>query len=268
MLRNTIGSDVRVLPSLRRNESDWKTIATALATLYESGLSINWAEYHCGFGGGWRVLPLPAYQWDLKEYWIPYRYDWYLTKGDPLVIAPVPTQETVTPLARPFTAAVQKTVEESHGNDKSSITARSDVKHPKLMAVLRGHPINGRSMCPSSVYADMALTLFTRLLDKSPLSDPSSLGASVADMIVDKSLLLDEDAPAQWIELKAAACWSSRTAHFTLSSVSSDGQSTTEQHAKCTGSFTPKKPVESGVEKARVSSGISDGTASASVVRR
>lgn len=240
MLRNNIGTGVRVLPTLHRNESDWKSFTSALATLYESGLSVNWAEYHRGFGEGWRVLPLPAYQWDLKKYWIPYRHDWCLTKGDPPLTAPVPIQESRTLPEAPYTAAVQRIVEESHRKDASTITARSDVKYPKLMAVLRGHRINGRPLCPSSVYADMALTLFTRLLDKSSVPDPSLLGVSVADMVVDKALLLDEDAPAQWIEMKATACWSSRTAFFVLSSISSDGQRTTEQHAKCTGSFTPK----------------------------
>ncbi|KAL4745243.1 hypothetical protein BDW72DRAFT_211629 [Aspergillus terricola var. indicus] len=199
MLRNSMGTSVRVLPTLSRNENDWKTVVSALATLYESGLPINWAEYHRGFGGGWR------------KYWIPYRHNWCLSKGDPPATAPALIQET----------AVQRIVEESH-----------DVKYPTLMAVLRGHRINGRPLCPSSVYADMALTLFTRLLDKSPLPGPSMMGVSVTDMVVDKALLLDEVAPAQWIELKATACC--------IPSDPCDGRRATEQHAKCTGSFTPK----------------------------
>lgn len=256
MLRNTLqgstgSGGVRALPTLRRNESDWKGVTSALATLYESGFSVNWAEYHRGFGGagGRRVLPLPAYQWDLKKYWIPYRHDWCLTKGDaPVPVTPTPTpiqESSSAPEEAPFTASVQRIVDESHAEDVSTITARSNVKYPKLMAVLLGHRINGMPMCPSSVYADMALTLFTRLLDQSPsstMSDRGELGVGVADMVVDKALLLDQDAPAQWVEMKATANWSSRTASFTLSSVGSSdhGQRTTAQHARCTGSFTPK----------------------------
>ncbi|OJJ48191.1 hypothetical protein ASPZODRAFT_150471 [Penicilliopsis zonata CBS 506.65] len=242
MLRTSIGAGVQVLPSLRRSEGDWATIVSTLAALYTAGVAVNWGEYHCGFGKGWRVLPLPAYQWDLKEYWIPYRHDWCLTKGDPPVaMKEEEPEEPEEPeeAEEPLTASVQKIIQETHNPNESSITARSNVKYPRLMAVLRGHRINGRPMCPSSVYADMALTLFTRLLDGSSLSD-GSLGVSVADMVVDKALLLDETEPmpAQWIELNATANWTSRTAQFTLHSVSPDGQRK-EQHARCTGSFTP-----------------------------
>lgn len=239
MIKNTVGPGVRAFPSLQRNESQWKVFVSTLTSLYTCGLAVNWNEYHSGFKEALRVLGLPAYQWELKEYWIPYVHDWCLTKGNaPAQIQqalPAPVEEAPQPI---FTASVQRIVEENHSGNDTWITARSDVKYPDLLAVLNGHRINGQPLCPSSAYADMALTLFTRLLEKSSLADKLDFGVSVCDMAVDKTLLLNGD-PSQLIEMKVSANWSTRTAVFALCSITKEGKITTN-HAKCTGTFTKK----------------------------
>ncbi|CAM1503350.1 Fc.00g081260.m01.CDS01 [Cosmosporella sp. VM-42] len=239
MLKSTLGPRVRALPSLRRNESEWKILVSTMSALYECGLSLNWNEYHNGFKEALRVLQLPAYQWELKEYWIPYMHDWCLTKGDaPTVVHPALPATVDEPIKPIFTASVQNIIEENHYGDETWIVARSDVKYPDLLAVLQGHRINGRPLCPSSAYADMALTLFTRLLEMSSLPGKCEFGVEVSNMAVDKTLLLD-DAPTQLIELKASARWSTRSATFSLSSISKGGKATSN-HANCTASFSRK----------------------------
>ncbi|PNY22479.1 Polyketide synthase [Tolypocladium capitatum] len=239
MVKSTLGPRVRACPSLRRNESGWNVFISTLTALYECGLSVNWNEYHDGFKETLRVLRLPAYQWELKQFWIPYMYDWCLTKGDapaqPHLTLGAPVEE---PAKQIFTASVQSIEQEKHSGDETWITARSDIKHPDLLAALQGHRINDRPLCPSSVYADMALTLFTRLLEKSTLPDKSDLGAEVSNMVVDKTLLLNDES-TQIIELKASATLSSRSATLTICSISKDGKITIN-HAKCNGSFTKK----------------------------
>ncbi|KFY50435.1 hypothetical protein V496_09344 [Pseudogymnoascus sp. VKM F-4515 (FW-2607)] len=239
MIKNTVGQDVRAFPSLRRNENPWKVFVSALTSLHACGIAVNWNEYHSGFKAALRVLGLPAYQWELKEYWIPYMHDWCLTKGNaPAQIQqalPSPVEEAPQPI---ITASVQRIVEENHSGNEAWVTARSDVKYPDLLAILNGHRINGQPLCPSSAYADMALTLFTRLLEKSSLADKSDFGVSVCDMAVDKTLLVNGD-PSQLIEMKVSANWSTRTATFTLCSITEGGKITTN-HAKCTGTFTRK----------------------------
>lgn len=240
MIKSTLGQLIRAFPSLRRNENEWKVFISTLSALYECGLAVNWNEYHSGFKETLRVLRLPAYQWELKEYWIPYMHDWCLTKGDP------PAQSHPASLSAPveepvkqiLTASVQTIVDEKHSGDETWVTARSDVKYSDLLAILRGHRINGRPLCPSSAYADMALTLFTRLLEKSSLPDKSDFGIEVSNMVVDKTLLLNDES-TQLVEMKASARWSARSATFTLCSISQDGK-ITANHAKCTGSFTRK----------------------------
>ncbi|OAQ67571.1 polyketide synthase [Purpureocillium lilacinum] len=237
MVKNILGPKVRALPSLRRGEDDWKVLVATLTSLYECGLSINWSEYHSGFKNSVSVIGLPAYQWELKEFWIQYRHDWCLTKGDP------PSASLALPPAieepeKIFTASVHHIIEEKSSPSASSITARSNVKYPDLLAILNGHRVNGRPMCPSSAYADMALTLFSRLLDSSSLSDKGDLCVSVCNMAADKTLLLTND-PIQLIELKATADWPSKTATFTLCSITAEGK-VTATNVRCTGTFTSR----------------------------
>ncbi|KAK3292578.1 polyketide synthetase PksP, partial [Chaetomium fimeti] len=239
-IKSTLGStSIRAFPTLRRGEDDWAVTVPTLASLYESGLAINWDDYHAGFKKNLSVLRLPSYKWDLKSHWIQYTGDWLLTKGQcnhdltPVVQAPAPKKE-------PFTATVQDLVEESYAAEESWIVARSDAQDPYLAAVLRGHKVNDQPLCSSAVYADMALTMFTRLLEKSPVGfDKAGMGVEVRDLVVDKSLILNNEA-VQLVELKAHVQWSTREATFSISSIDSTGKPTAN-HAKCVGTYSQTK---------------------------
>ncbi|KID61089.1 polyketide synthetase PksP, partial [Metarhizium hybridum] len=239
MLKSTLGASSRTLPSLRRGEADWKVFTSTLTSLYNSGLAINWGEYHSGLTHNKQVLCLPFYKWELKSHWIPYVHDWCLTKGD----APPPPQPLASPAPvarqKPLTTSVQDIIHEDYSGDEARITARSDIQHPDFREVLLAHKVNGQPVCSSAVYADMALTLFTRLLEQSAVGfDKSDIGVEVSDMSADKALVLNDD-PSHLLEMKAAVKWSTRRATFTMSSISSTGAETAH-HAKCTGFFADK----------------------------
>ncbi|KAK4246302.1 polyketide synthase [Corynascus novoguineensis] len=239
-------STIRTFPTLRRGEDDWSVLVPTLASLYELGLALNWNDYHGDFKNNLGVLKLPSYRWDLKSYWIPYVHDWCLTKG----MAPIQCNHDLTPSMdqrhalpvkpkEPLTVSVQDLVEERYGNDEAWIVARSDTHHPDFEAILQGHKVNGQPVCSSAVYADMALTLFTRLLEKSPVSfDKSKLGVEVRNLVADKSLILNNE-PSQLVEMKAHVQWSTRQATFSLSSINPSTGKHTAHHAKCTGTFSP-----------------------------
>jgi naphtho-gamma-pyrone polyketide synthase len=244
-LETTLGfSSTRVLSALQRGEDDWTVFMPTLAALYESGLVVNWDDYHSGFKENLRVLRLPTYRWDLKSHWIPYAHDWWLTKGDPpvqcnhdrdsITASEPPTKK------QPLTISVQDLVEERYTDDEAWIVARSDVHQPDFEAVLRGHNVNGQPLCTSAVYADMALTLFGRLLQRSPVAfDKTDMGVEVSDMVADKSLILNYQ-PVQLLEMKAQVQWPMKHATFSLSSIDSSTGKPTAHHARCTGTFTQK----------------------------
>ena len=245
MLRSTLGSSTQTIPSLRRGEDDCKIFTPALAKLYDSGLAINWGEYHAGAQQTKQVLLLPSYRWELKSHWIPYTNDWCLTKGDApapqLLALPEAAAAAAAAERRLFTTSVQYITAESYGAQEASMTARTDVQHPDFREVLLAHQVNGRPVCSSAVYADMAYTMFSRMLEKSSVPfDKSDLGIEVADMAADKSLILNDDPSPQMLELKASVNWSTRQGSFSMSSISSADGKPTAKHAKCSGFFTDK----------------------------
>lgn len=257
MIRATLGPSTRTHASLLRRESGCKVLTSTLSALYMAGAHVHWAEYHSDFRKNLHVVRLPAYQWDLRSFWIPYVHDWCLTKGDappppppPATLALAAAAAAVAsppPPPKILTASVQHIVDERHGADESWITARSDVQYPDLAVVLKSHRVNGRPVCSSAVYADMALTLFGRCLERcAGLTDKADYGIDVTHMAADKSLILNEDGPTpQLIEMKAHVTWSTMSASFSMYSLSTEGKAAAS-HAKCQGAFQKKSEWTAG----------------------
>lgn len=78
MLKNTVGPQMTVLPTLTQNGDVWPNLLQIFSTLYTRGLDLDWVAYHAPFDAAKRVIDLPSYNWDLKEYFIPYEGDWCL----------------------------------------------------------------------------------------------------------------------------------------------------------------------------------------------
>ena len=147
MVKAILGSQTCALASLRRNTDVWKVLSESLSVLYLAGIDLQWNEYHRDFKDVLTVLQLPSYCWDNKNYWIQYRNDFCLTKGDdkPAVIAALP-EPSVSPLS---TSSVQKVVEQRLGTEESSIIIQSDLHHPSLSDAIMNHVVNGVALCPS-----------------------------------------------------------------------------------------------------------------------
>ena len=141
---------VQALPSLRRKTDTWEVIAQTISTLYAAGTDIQWNEYHRDFKSSHKVLQLPSYRWDLKEYWMQYVNDWSLRKGDPPLMGDIPSQEarltgsTLPPLE---STTIHRIVEESVNEDRGSIVVESDMSRPDLNPMVQGHKVDGIPLC-------------------------------------------------------------------------------------------------------------------------
>lgn len=227
MVSSILGAETVAVPSLLRKESAWTVLAGTLSKLYLAGIDIRWSEYHRDFESCQKVLQLPSYQWDLKRYWIQYVNDWCLTKGDaPKAIA--------APESKLSTITCQRIVGESVAKDKATVVVESDVANAELQAVFQAHKVNGAALCPSSVYADVALTLGDYLSKQNPIKE--NTGIEVADMATTKPLLLKAAGTSQLFRASADADWSTQTATVAFYSVDAAGKKTLE-HAKCTVKF-------------------------------
>lgn len=202
MVKAVLGQQSLSIPSLQRLKQPWDVLASSLKILYENGAQINWAAYQRDFQRSHVVIPLPAYSWDLKDYWIQYVNDWSLRKGDPpLTLSQAPSLESTT---------IHSIIKESRDSTKCSIVVQSDIAREDLRPLVQGHEVDGIPLCTPSVYADMALSLGRHLLEGYQSSKDRAV--VISDMTISKALILQTDAAKQLIQAHVEADWSSKSA--------------------------------------------------------
>ncbi|GAB1317688.1 hypothetical protein MFIFM68171_07898 [Madurella fahalii] len=245
MIKGTLGSDCITLASLRKNADCYKTLAAALESLYLAGLGIEWNEYHRDFPAALNVVQLPRYSCDLKKYWIQYRNDFCLTKGEGMVQAIDAATATHTPAAavapqhKCLSPSVQRVLEEIHGVDQSSLLVESDIFDDRLLPVLHGHVVHGAHLAPSSLYADVALTIAQYMLQGPGLS-PLTTGIDVADVKVDAPLIAQPTESTHLFRVSATADWSTSSISMSIFSVDSNGKRT-KTHARLEAHVFPEQ---------------------------
>jgi naphtho-gamma-pyrone polyketide synthase len=109
-----------------------------------AGIDLRWKEYHQEFSSVHEVIPLPAYKWDLKNYWIPYTNNFCLLKGAPAK----PVTESA-PVTTYLTTSAQKVLETSGDEKTATVVIENDIADPELNRVIQGHKVNGAALCPS-----------------------------------------------------------------------------------------------------------------------
>ncbi|KAF5021129.1 hypothetical protein F66182_6829 [Fusarium sp. NRRL 66182] len=222
MVKPTLGQQITCVASLQRGRAPWEMLAAALKSLYDAGAHINWAEYQGSFPGAHSVVALPAYSWDLKDYWIQYVNDWSLRKGDPpLVINNTSKLESTT---------IHTVVEESGDAKKTHMIVEADIARKDLSPLVQGHEVDGIPLCTPSVYADMALTLGKYLLERYHPQKKDDM-VVVSDMTVSKALILRGDGSRQPIQAHLEADWSSQSA--TIKFKSFDKKGNLQEHSGC-----------------------------------
>jgi iron transport multicopper oxidase len=199
MVKAAFGVATITAPTLRRNESAYKTISNSLSTLHTAGLNIDWNEYHRDFSDSVRLLDLPSYSFDDKNYWIQYEGDWCLTKGC-LPTGTVSLLEDSKP--RLSTTTVHTVTSEVVNGDTAIVAIESDLARADLRGVVSGHVVNGAMLCPSSLYGDMAMTVCDYAY-KLLRPEADNLGMNVANMEVPKSLIARPDGKSQILKLTA-----------------------------------------------------------------
>ena len=203
MVKAVLGSQTTSLASLQRGRSTYQSLSAALKNLYEGGADINWSKYHQDFKASHEVLSLPAYSWDLKEYWIQYVNDWSLRKGDaPLMVSNASKLESTT---------IHRIVEESGDTQRTHIVVEADIARKDLSPLVQGHEVDGIPLCTPSIYADIALSLGTYLLERYHPEQPENL-VDVSDMLISKALILKAGATQQLLQAHTEVDWSSNAA--------------------------------------------------------
>ncbi|KAF2204082.1 ketoacyl-synt-domain-containing protein [Delitschia confertaspora ATCC 74209] len=222
MVRAVLGPQIASLASSQRGRPAFQVLTTTLKTLYTTGVDIRWSNYHKDFPVSHEVLPLPAYAWDLKEYWIQYVNNWSLRKGDPpLTITAPSTLESTT---------IHRVVEETGDSTKTKIVVEADIARKDLSPLVQGHEVDGIPLCTPSVYADIALTLGTYLLKKYHPEQNEDL-VDVSDMTISKALILKAGATQQLLQAHSEVDWKLNTAAVKF--MSFDNKNNLQEHSRC-----------------------------------
>ena len=227
MIKKTLGPSTSAVSSLRRNDDPWRVINTSLVQLHTAGLNIQWNEYQRDFNDAQRLLRLPTYGFDLKNYWINYVGNWCLTKGD----IGTTTANSILPKSKLSTTSVHRIVEESIQGGETMVVVESDVSDPTLKAAVKGHMVNDSGLCPSSLYADMALTVAEYLYKQ--LEPNATIPAmNVGKMEVEKPFIAGSGSDPQLLRIRGVKDVKTGEINVEFYSVTPTGAKKTD-HAKC-----------------------------------
>ncbi|KAK4131175.1 ketoacyl-synt-domain-containing protein [Trichocladium antarcticum] len=227
MVKAAFGAATVAVPTLRRGEACYKTLSSSLCTLHTAGLNIDFNEYHRDFRRSVRLLDLPSYSFDDKNYWLQYTGDWCLTKHRTGAAVAAEALEPAKP--RLSTTTVQQVVREEVKGDVAIVEIESDLCQEQLRNAVSGHLVNGAPLCPSSLYGDMAMTVCEyayRLLRPGA----GKIGCNVAQMEVPKTLIFDDKAKSHILRLTVTA--NAALGHADLVFHTGEGAKRTD-HALC-----------------------------------
>lgn len=218
-----IASDAQptCLASLHRRRDNWKTISEALAIAHVAKLPVLWHEFHSDHLNCLRLLDLPTYAFDLKEYWAPYQTS--------LEAAP---QVHADP---PFSSTCLQRVESLRCEDgDASVVFLSQVSEPNLYKAIRGHVVDEVAICPASVFSDMAFTAATFILKQAGIqADVASL--ELVDLNMTHALVVHSRETEQVVQISASL---DSIEKYVSISFSSAGSSTNmAEHGTCGISF-------------------------------
>ncbi|KAH8671177.1 polyketide synthase [Xylariales sp. PMI_506] len=226
MVKAAFGATTIAVPTLRRNEATYKTLSSSLCTLHSAGVNLDWNEFHRDFDSSVRLLDLPSYSFDYKNYWLQYTGDWCLTKNRGAL---APAKAIEPPKPKLSTTTVQSITKEEINGDIVLIETESDMSREDLRKVCSGHLVNGTALTPSSLYGDMAMTI-CEYAYKLLRPDAKNVGFNVSHMEVPKTLIFDANAESQILRVSAKVDATEGFAYLVYTT--GEGSKKTE-HANC-----------------------------------
>jgi acyl transferase domain-containing protein len=201
------------LRTLKKEESSSVSIAKCIAKVYASGVQVNWMAYQKEYESTHRLLVLPSYAFDMKNYWIQYEGDWCLRKN--MASSPTLAQESVVTAFG--TTSLQRIQSEHFDSNGASVVFVSDISEPKLRDTIQGHLVDKTAVCPASVYSDMAFTA-AKYIHNHYNRSGSSVAMDVMNMKIIQPLIQNNDLDKQLVYVIATRQANSDTVELTFNS--------------------------------------------------
>lgn len=149
LVKDVVGSK-RVVASLQRSVDNFATISSSLASLHDMGVGIVWNEYFRPYEKAHRLLTLKSYQWNEKDYWIPYVGNWTLDKANIKhnleKLAGRSSQDVTLSPSKLKTSLIHGIASETIEAGKAFITTQSNMLDPSFLEAVEGHNMNGHGV--------------------------------------------------------------------------------------------------------------------------
>lgn len=139
-------SSGKIMSTLKASTNAWVSISKCLSGAYRHGIAIDWLAHHAPFTDSLKLLTLPSYAWDLRDFWIVYTE----SKQEMGVSAPAHVFETK------ISTCVRYVVQES-SSPKMEVTLGASTADPGFSRLVDGHQMRGVSICPGSVFCEAGL---------------------------------------------------------------------------------------------------------------
>ncbi|KAL0777899.1 hypothetical protein CaCOL14_005552 [Colletotrichum acutatum] len=127
-------------------------ITSSITRLYNSGVDIDWSRYHGSMKQSGSLLELPAYGFDLKNFWIPLAQSRHLPSSSPSLSS----SSLSTQLDTPMSECTLNLEDGIHTIEKPIIT---NLQEEPLRSLIFGHAIRNKAICPAGVLVDMAFAV-------------------------------------------------------------------------------------------------------------
>lgn len=185
----------QLLPTLKQNEDNWLTASNVLRKAYEMGGAINWHRFHAPFQRDLRLLQLPTYAFDSKDYWMPYPARKQSSSPSPncryTSTVTVAESQTSIQTAHLLQSSVHRIESENISERVATATFSSNIFHGHLWDAIKGHRVDGRIVCPMAVFNDFACSAAKYLYCKAYTAERSPL-MSIRHVIMTDALVITE----------------------------------------------------------------------------
>ncbi|KIM92530.1 hypothetical protein OIDMADRAFT_62490 [Oidiodendron maius Zn] len=173
----------KIMHTIEANNSNWTSISNSLSAGYMKGVDIDWLAFHKPYESNLDLLMLPAYAWDMKDYWVTW------TEKD---IEAVPEMSQAA-LPEPYIATCAQYLVQKSSSPKIQVTLRALISDPGFLALIDGHKMQQIGLASGSVFCDAALTAAKYALEYSgrkgvtvpslTLHDPELLAPLTRDLV-------------------------------------------------------------------------------------
>ncbi|GKT52671.1 polyketide synthase [Colletotrichum tofieldiae] len=187
----------RMASSLKSGGSPWISISTALAAAYESQQDVDWAGFYAPYAIRLRLIRLPSYAFDLKNYWRPFPAR-AVTEGAKAPVTAV-ADSSPTLLTPPLSTCLHHVVHES----ASLVKFRSSLSEPQLKALIDGHRLMDVPISLACVLGEMAMTAAAYVFKRVGHKDLKDIRLGTRDCVFLRPVSVDTRRVDQTVSITA-----------------------------------------------------------------